>query len=102
MRADASFNHRAAHMGAERLRQQRLRRMVSALEAAFMIPAGDHLVPVLGDGTERCNRDALFTWVSREIERLEIRFSEQQVLLLADALQRTLTCWDPEYGRASS
>ena len=91
--------NRVAAMAGERARLQRLRSMTSALEAAFMIPSGDRLVPVLGDGTERCNRDALLTWVSLAVGRLEAEPSEQQVPLLAEWLHRTLTAWDLERGR---
>ena len=83
----------------ERARLQRLQRMTSALEAAFRIGPGDHLVPVLGDGTERCNRDALFSWVSREVGRIETEFTEQQVPLLAEGLHQTLMVWDLKQGR---
>lgn len=89
---------RVVRTAEERAWQQRIRRMSSALEAAFRIPDGDQFVAVLGTGTERCNRDALHTWVSREIGRLETEFTEQQVPILAERLHRTLTVWDLERG----
>jgi len=100
MRPDTFHRHRIERITDESLRRDRIQRMTTALESAFQIPQGAHLVAVLGDGSERCNRDALLTWVSREIERLEMRFSEQQVSLLAEALHRKLTIGNLDRGRA--
>lgn len=96
MRADSCFRSRVAMTARERASQQRFWRITSALEAAFQIPTNDHLVLVLGNGTERCNREALFTWVRREVGYLENEFTAQQVPLLAERLHRTLT--DVERG----
>lgn len=100
MRPNPPHRHRCAHTAQECPSEERIERITAALESAFLIPPGSHLVPVLGNGSEHCNHDALFTWVSRELDRLETRFSEQQVPLLAEALERRLTLWDLERRRS--
>lgn len=52
-----------------RLRQ--IRRLANALGVAAQIPEGDHLVLILGEGSERCNREALITWVIRQFPQVE-------------------------------
>jgi hypothetical protein len=93
-----STNH-ALHVyldteAAAQARRRLLWRMVSALESTFSIPGGDHLVFVLGDGSERDNRHALYSWVIRELQRLELEATNRTLPQLTDRLQRVLSHWD--------
>jgi hypothetical protein len=93
-----STNHSLhTYLDAETAAQARRRllwRMVSALESTFSIPGGDHLVFVLGDGSERDNRHALYTWVIHELQQLEMEATSRTLPQLTDRLQRVLAHWE--------
>ncbi len=71
-------------------------RLVSALEATYRIQRNDGLVTVLGDGTERDNREALFTWVRNELETLQAEAAIHHLPKLTDRLGRWLQEWELE------
>lgn len=79
---------------AAQTRRRLLWRMVSALESTFSIPDGNHLVFVLGDGSERDNRHALYTWVIRELQQLELETTSRTLPELTNRLQRELSQWE--------
>lgn len=94
MKSNHSPDQTVAAIAADRVRRQLLGRIVSALEVTFQIPPGDHLVCVLGDGTERSNREALFSWTTGEVARLGVEAPERYVPVLAERLHQRLTAWD--------
>jgi hypothetical protein len=71
-------------------------KLVSALEAAFGIARDDSLVLVLGDGHEGDNRQALFTWVRRELATLQVDTAASYLSALSDRLGRQLRNWTEE------
>ncbi|WP_038030772.1 hypothetical protein [Thioalkalivibrio sp. ALE11] len=87
-------------MAEERSCRRRIERLASALEAAFQIPPGTHLIWVLGDGTERNNREALETWAKHEVRRIQSEAVEQCMPQLSARLHRTLTQWENDRGIA--
>jgi len=84
------------HLASQRQVERFQWRLVSALEAAFRIPQGDHLVCVLGEGSERNNREALHTWLQRELQEMEAEMALRLLPQLTDRLERVLTDWETE------
>lgn len=84
---------RLAEIDAERERRQIISRLVSALESTFNIAQGDHLVLALGDGSESNNREALRTWVNRQLQQQHLESAASHLPQLADDLNRCLTHW---------
>lgn len=85
-------------VASRRRNEQTIGRIANALEATFQIPPGSHLVWVLGDGSERNNREALCTWTRRELRRIDRDVAARRVPELADRLHRQLTTWDLDRG----
>ncbi|SEQ13805.1 hypothetical protein SAMN05421693_11810 [Ectothiorhodospira magna] len=92
----------SAHAGRKRVdplpqkhpNSHQIERLAACLESAFRIPAGDHLVAVLGDGSETSNSEALRTWVSREVHRIQREAVNGCMPQLADQLHRRMCRWD--------
>jgi hypothetical protein len=88
---------RLSAMDAERERRRVIARLVSALESAFNIPQGDQLVLVLGNGHENNNREALRTWVNRQLQRQQLESAASLLPHLTDELNRCLLRWQDRW-----
>ena len=100
MRFDPPPNTRVTGIDDGCAGMQWLQRMTSAPETAVRIAPDDHLVPAFGEGRERCHRNAWFTWILREVGRIETDCTEQKGPVLAEGLHRRVFAWDPQQGRA--
>lgn len=79
---------------AELIRANHRRRTATLLTDVLMlglhIPVGTQLVLILGDGSSRDNRDALYTWVMSQLEELGSMSPMQLKSVLASRLYRRL------------
>jgi len=73
-----------------------IRRLASALQAAYRISDGDQLVAVLGTGVERNNREALVTWVDEQLPDLDEANSRQLLQSLVTRLGHALCEWEAQ------
>jgi len=80
----------AAQKGARRM----VRRLAGALQAAFLIADGDHLVLALGTGNEANNREALEHWVVDALRDLDEPTAKAVLPHLERRLASHLSRWE--------
>lgn len=64
-------------------RRKQMERVVDYLMVTLRIPPGCELVMVFGTGRERCNRDALITWVGNIQDEVDWDEAETRLSYLA-------------------
>lgn len=71
-----------------------IRRLASALCAAYNIPAGDKLVVILGEGDESDNQAAVESWVRHALVYLDESAARDMLPHLVRRLRLDLESWE--------
>lgn len=75
------------------LNNQICRRLAKAMQHAMLIPEGDALVFLIGNGNEHSNLEAIETFVKETVLTLEDEYGVIMLPLLLDRLEQTLNHW---------
>lgn len=94
MTAKQRLVRRLSDMAAQNAARRMVRRLAGALQVAFRIADGDHLVLALGTGNEANNREALEHWVVNALRDLDEPMAKAVLPHLERRLASDLSQWE--------